>query len=133
MRVNGSYKDLVFIFDEDLNSAEFVINSFDLRSAEAYINFIALVSEYAMIEKPDYIIFNKKESGFVLDKSILTFTKGLIFNQLKSSGVSKIIMVVNLPLYESIYKDIEKRNSLMKSFLTLEEAYSWILANRNMV
>lgn len=130
MRRKGSYKNLSFIFDDELNSAEFLINASDLNSVEAYVEYISLISEYTAIEKPDYIVFNKKESGFVLEKATVGFTKEIIFNQLKAAGVLKILIVVNQHLYDTFYKDIEKRNPLMKSCLSLEETYSWIYNHR---
>lgn len=130
MKKELRYKNLELIYDEDLRSAEFLIVDADLVTLDSYVNFISLVAEYAVLKNPDYIIFNKLNSDYELAKSTIAFTKDIIFAQLKSYGIRKILMVVKEDQFETMYKQIESKNSFMKGFLTLEDAYDWIKAER---
>lgn len=126
MQTEVIYKTLRVITDTDIRSAEFIINDYNLESPDAYIKFISLVSEYIEAHFPEYVIFNKKDSDFELDKLTIPFTRDIIFKQLRFFGVRKVLMVVSENQFEKTYKDIEARIPLMKGFLNLEEAYQWI-------
>jgi hypothetical protein len=127
------YKSLELIKDEELKSIEFIANDQILESFQDYINSMTLIEEYADIERPDYILLNKLNTEFALTKDLFNYTKEVLFHQLGSWGVKKILIIVKEVYYEKIYKDIENLEPLMKGFKTQQEAYDWIMQNQNQI
>ena len=73
-----------------------------------------------------YVIFNKLNTDFELNSILYGFFQNHIFPQLHSYGVLMTHYLVNKNQYDSLYKNVNERNSFMMAFLSLEESLRWI-------
>jgi len=128
-----TYKTIKLIRDDEIKTIEFIADDKNLKEIEHYINSMTLIAEYTESERPDFIILNKLNSEFALTKDLFNYTREIIFHQLKSFGVKKLLLVVKEIYYEKIYREIESIEPFMKGFKTAEDAYIWINENRHLI
>ncbi len=129
MKLNIKYKNIDLVKDEECNSIEFIANKQTLKNVESYINIITLIAEYAEIKSPEFIVFNKSNTSYELSAEIMNYTKSIIFTQLKTWGIKKVLMVVKESAYIKKYHNIEKKEPFIKSFISVDEAYEWMKRN----
>jgi hypothetical protein len=121
------YKGLQFRHNIHLEYLELLVDNDVFCDNESYIFSISIMAEYAIYIHPKYLVINKLDSVFELNKELIGFTNNSILKPLKEAGVRKIIMLVSNSLFEERYSDIELRNPFMIAFRNGEDMNKWII------
>jgi hypothetical protein len=124
------YKDLKFRRNLQFNYLELIMDNENFSDKPNYVKSISNTVEYAISVHPDYLVMNKLETNFRLTEDLFEFTMKTLFSQLKESGIKRIVMLVDETLYNMHYTDIEKVDSYMVAFKTIEDMEGWIIKGK---
>ena len=122
-----NYKGLIFYLHEDLNTLELIIDDFNFNNSEVCISSLSIALEYILNSKVEYLIFNKLYCDFEIDSKLRKFIKGLIYYQLKSHGIKKVLFLVTPNAMIEGYTNINAKEPYMVAFTDMIDIENWIL------
>ena len=120
-----TYKGITFNRSEQFNYLELVVDE-KIHNEVSFILSITTITEYCEKISPKYLIINRLNSSFVLTETLYRFTENHINVHLRSSGVEKVIMLVNDGFHEMNFVEPDKE-SFYISFRSREDCRDWII------
>jgi len=122
-----NYKGLIFYSHESINTLELIIDDFNFSNSEVCISSLSIALEYILNSKVEYLIFNKLYCEFEIDSKLRKFIKGLIYYQLKSHGIKKVLFLVTPIAMIEGYANINTKEPYMVAFTEMSDIENWIL------
>ena len=99
------YKGLYFNNYESVKCLEVLIDDKSFYDEISCINSLCTVSEFVASKEVRYVIFNKLHTGFDGDSDLRSFIKEVIFKQLLSFGVRKVLFLIQPKMLTDDYNE----------------------------
>lgn len=124
-----NYKGLTFCVNKELDYIELIVDKENFDNKEKYIYSMSYMLELLLHKLPSYLIINKLNSSFEIQKEMFNFTRNNIFQPLKSSGIKRFIFLVKEDEYNLRYKRIGDFEPDAIAFTSKENIEKWIAIN----
>jgi len=125
------YRGLYFSSYESIKCLEILIDDKSFYDEISCINSLCTVSEFVASKEVRYIIFNKLHTGFDGDSDLRSFIKDVIFRQLLSFGVRKVLFLVQPNTQTDEYDRFINSEKYLLSFTSHNDTLDWIKSDMN--
>ncbi len=118
------YKDISYINHKEHSLFEIILGENNIDSSAVFIEKISVFVELICLKKPLFVLFNKRDEDFKINKAIYNFTHNQILDSIFKSGVRAVFFLVTDERYE-LYKNSINRENVF-AFKFYEDIFNFI-------